>query len=162
MSASPPPNEDDPPDPSRTTFLPVREVLEKSRTSLESMRQAVGRLPRSDDRDALACDRLDALQGDLAEALGHYFESTPEPTRKERTQYTVEIPPALESPDAPADVEDAIAWTLTLTRFLRERFQRLGDTAVAESLRETYRDLAELVSGFEKRIARIDEGRHDL
>lgn len=150
------------PHPQRTTFLSGREVLERSRRSLERAREALARAPREDPRSQLFCDSLDALQRDLSVALGRFFETAPNEVLEEQTQYTVEIPRELESEEPPESLEEAMRWSLSLTHSLRDRFQKLSESAIAESLRDSYANLVELVGGYEKRIARLSEGEHDL
>lgn len=160
MSAST--HDEQSPNPRRTTFLSGREVVERSRASIERAREALARMPRKDPRAQLFCESLDALERDLSVSLGHFFEAAPREVFEERTQYTVAIPRELEREDPPESLEEAMGWSLQLTNSLRDRFEELSESAIAESLRDAYGNLAELVIGYERRIARLSEGQHDL
>ncbi len=146
----------------RSTFLPGREVLERSRSMLEQTGGALREVQTTDPREELFCDSLDALLRDLSGALGDFCEAAPAKVLEQQTQYTVEMAHELESPVIPTSIEMGLSGSLALTRSLRDRFQKVADAAGAEDLRDAYESLTRLVLGYEKRIARLAEGGHDL
>lgn len=152
------------PNPKRSTFLTGREVIERSRGCVESALESLEQAPaEGDERTGLLRESLGSLQRDLSEVLGRFSEGAPQELLDEQTQYTVEVPAELaEDREPPTSFDETLRWALTLTRSLHARFDELASSASAQIAKESYQKLAELVTAYERRIARLAEGKHDL
>jgi hypothetical protein len=156
------------PNPLRATFLPAREVLERTQEHLCATRERVRRAPRPDSRADLLCTRLDSLLAELSDGIARVLREVDDEGGDVWSQYTLALgrlsgpPPAAAAPET-ADPEQLIPWALlecveSVLRVLRE----LAESVPHDELGERFQGLADLVQRSQQRIARLDHEFRDL
>lgn len=136
-------------------------MLERTRAQLREARDALHEGGEQEPRLQMFFASLDSLHDRLDQTLGRILEETPDEKLEERAQYTV----ALAGPsDAKAVIgpEEAAAGALSVSRGLRRVFETMAETTARPASSEIYRNLCELLEGYERRIALLEETQRDL
>lgn len=143
----------------RTTFLSIREIVERLRRILTDARDALAGRMRADggsERARIFVETLERLSVDLDASLDETTADAPREVLDTRAQYTTDA--LLEDVEPPAvgdSVEDATAWLLSVDRSVADAISALAARTDGSEVR-TYLDaLAQLLTAHDRQLARV-------
>lgn len=149
----------------RSTFLEIREVVERTRRYAERAHDLLihGMRERNpDQRTRIFLDLLEQERGALEESIDRSLEAAPKSVLETRAQYTVD--PWEADPEAPrcSSIEEATRWILELDEQILETYRELADRSDSEGVSEFCESLAGLVRAHDQRLARESQNSHDV
>lgn len=151
----------------RTTFLEASQVVERTnryaRRARDLLMVRMQQDAPSDERTRLTLDMIERQRAELEAAMKRATEALSPRLLATRVQYSVD--PWDREPDPPrsTSIEEAIRSMLRLDEKLIATYREVAErTDNDESVRALFASLAELVEGFDRRIAREAHNSHDV
>lgn len=144
----------------RSTFLRATEVLDRAHSLLDVVGDAYVRTELAaepDDRQRMILDRIQRARSSLIDDLEAYRASTPDELRRHFSQYTAELPEALQQRAETTDPESpeaAAAMMVGVANALAKLFDELGHAADVPTATEVFSGLAQLARVHARRMSR--------
>jgi hypothetical protein len=149
----------------RSTFLTIREVLERTlRYTGRARQQLIETLRdvRHDARTQIFLATADRQREELEAAIERSCESATAGVLETRAQYTVE-PWQNDLPTIrQASIEEAVSWLLALDEGVLTTYRELASGADNAEVRELFESLVELVTAHDQQLARESQTVQDL
>lgn len=151
----------------RTTFLDVSEIVERTNRYARRARDLLiiglrGADP-IDERTRLFLETLEEQREELEAAMVRTSDEMPARLRETHAQFTVDPWDTEPSPPPCTSIEEAVRWMAELDEQLIQTYQEIADRADNDdATREFFGSLADLVQGFDRRMAWASQVSHDL
>jgi len=151
----------------RTTFLELSQIVERTnayaRRARDLLVAAVQRAQPPDERTRIFLEMLDRQRAELETAMDRAREEAPARLLATRVQYTID--PWITEPEPPraASIDAAIRFMIELDEGLVATYREVAERGDNDSaVQEFFAGLADLIQGFDRRLALAAQTSHDV